>query len=116
MFKKEMCMIFHSIMVLDIKHSYQTYQTFTSIYQSLESLEIKCVSLNNEPCMARPTLTDLNSVELNYYSFVVSLEKIDAIEFNESTFKGNVYKFSINYGAIDKSYTLNIYILKIFIG
>ena len=27
-----------------------------------ESLATKCVSLNNEPCMARPTLIDLNPV------------------------------------------------------
>ena len=29
------------------------------------SLATKCVSLNNEPCMIRPTLTDLNPVEIN---------------------------------------------------
>ena len=26
----------------------------------------KCVFLNNDPCMTRPTLTDLNRAELNY--------------------------------------------------
>ena len=31
------------------------------------SLETNCVSLSNEPCVARPTLTDLNPLELNYY-------------------------------------------------
>ena len=35
----------------------------------------KCVSLNNEPCMARFTLFDLNPVELNYYPFMISLNK-----------------------------------------
>ena len=39
------------------------------------SLATKFVSLNNETCMARPTLIDLNPVELNYYSFIISLDK-----------------------------------------
>ena len=30
-------------------------------------------SLNNETCMTRATLIDLNPVELNYYSFMISL-------------------------------------------
>ena len=33
------------------------------------------MSLNNEPCMVRPTLTDLNSVELGFYSFMINLDK-----------------------------------------
>ena len=39
------------------------------------SLATKCMSLNNEPCMIRPTLIDLNPVELNYYSFMISLDE-----------------------------------------
>ena len=35
----------------------------------------KCLSLNDEPCMVRPTLIDLNPVELKYYSFLISLDK-----------------------------------------
>ena len=31
--------------------------------------------LNYEVCMIRPTLIDMNSVELKYYPFVVSLNK-----------------------------------------
>ena len=27
----------------------------------------KCLSLNDEPCIVRPTLIDLNPVELKYY-------------------------------------------------
>ena len=42
-------------------------QVFISLFSFSESLAIKCVSLNNEPCMFRPILTDLNAVELNYY-------------------------------------------------
>ena len=33
------------------------------------------MSLNNEPCMARPTLIDLNSVELNYYPSMITVDK-----------------------------------------
>ena len=39
------------------------------------SLATKFVSLNNEPCMIRPTLIDLNPVELNYYPFMIVLDK-----------------------------------------
>ena len=31
--------------------------------------------LNNESCMIRPTIIDLNPVELNYYPFIISLDK-----------------------------------------
>ena len=31
--------------------------------------------LNNERCTVRLTLTDLNPIELNYYPFIVSLDK-----------------------------------------
>ena len=33
------------------------------------------MSLNNEPCMTRPTLIDLNSVKFIYYPFMISLGK-----------------------------------------
>ena len=39
------------------------------------SLATKCVSLNKEPCMIRPTLIDLNPIELIYYPFMISLDK-----------------------------------------
>ena len=34
-----------------------------------------CMSLNNEPCMIRPTVIDLNPFELNYYQFMIILDK-----------------------------------------
>ena len=40
-----------------------------------ESLATKCVSLNHEACMVRPTLIDLNPIELKYYPFMISLDK-----------------------------------------
>ena len=36
------------------------------------SVATKCVSLKNEPCA---TLNDLNPIELNYYPFLISLDK-----------------------------------------
>ena len=35
----------------------------------------KVPSLNHEPCMSRPTLIDLNPVELKCYPFMISLDK-----------------------------------------
>ena len=31
----------------------------------------KCISLNNDTCLARPTLIDLNSNELHYYPLLL---------------------------------------------
>ena len=39
------------------------------------SLATKCLYLNNEPCMVRPTLIDLNLVEFKCYPFIVSPDK-----------------------------------------
>ena len=38
-------------------------------------LRPKTAPLNNEPCMVRPTLIDLNPLELKNYSFMISLGK-----------------------------------------
>ena len=48
----------------------------TKIYLSFsESLATKCMFLNDEPCMIRPSLIDMNPVELKYYPFMISLNK-----------------------------------------
>ena len=39
------------------------------------SLATKYLFLNDELCMVRPTLVDLNSVELKHYPFIISLNK-----------------------------------------
>ena len=39
------------------------------------SARTKCLSLNDELCMAGPTFIDLNSVVLKYYPFMISLDK-----------------------------------------
>ena len=39
------------------------------------SLTTKCLFLNDEPCMLRPTIFNLNPVKLKYYQLMVSLDK-----------------------------------------
>ena len=50
-------------------------QVFIVLLSFRRSLATKCVSFNNEPCMIRPTLVDLNRVDLKYYPFIISLDK-----------------------------------------
>ena len=38
-------------------------------------LATKCLFLHDEPCIVRPTLIDINAVELKYYLFMISLYK-----------------------------------------
>ena len=38
-------------------------------------VKAKCLFLNDEPCMIRPTLIDLNPVKLKYYPFMISSDK-----------------------------------------
>ena len=40
-----------------------------------EYLATKCLSLNDESCMVRLTHIDLNTAELKYYPFMISLDK-----------------------------------------
>ena len=41
------------------------------------SLVIKCVPLNNQPCMIRLTLIDLNPDEFLHYPFIVNMTRCD---------------------------------------
>ena len=43
------------------------------------SLAKKCVCLSNEPCMDRPAVIDLNHIDLNYYPFMISLDRCDKV-------------------------------------
>ena len=40
-----------------------------------EYLAIKCLFLNEQQYIVRPTIFDMNPVELKYYSFMISLNK-----------------------------------------
>ena len=46
-----------------------------SFSESLARDRTKCLFLNDEPCMVRPVLIDMNPVELNYYPFMINLYK-----------------------------------------
>ena len=49
-------------------------RVFIALLSFSVSLATKCVSLNNERCMVRPTLINLNPIEFNYYPFMTSLD------------------------------------------
>ena len=50
-----------------------TEQGFIAFLSFGGSLATKCMSFGNVACMIRHTLFDLNSAELNYYLFMISL-------------------------------------------
>ena len=50
-------------------------QVFIALLSFSSSLATKCISLNDELCMIRPTIIDLNPVKLKYYPFMISLDK-----------------------------------------
>ena len=50
-------------------------QVLTALLSFTGSLATKRTLLNNETCIDRLTLIDLNPVEVNYYSFMISLDK-----------------------------------------
>ena len=50
-------------------------QLFIVLSSFSESLATKCLFLNDEPCMVRPTFIDMNPVALKYYPFMISLNK-----------------------------------------
>ena len=46
-----------------------------SFSESLARDRMKCLFLNDKPCMVRPSFTDMNPVELKYYPFMISFNK-----------------------------------------
>ena len=53
----------------------QVFIVLLSFSSSLAHDQTKCLSLDDEPCMIRTTLIDLNPAELKYYPFMISLDK-----------------------------------------
>ena len=47
----------------------------SSAHKAKVSVRIKCLLLNDQPCKVRPTIIDMNPVELKYYPFMTSLNK-----------------------------------------
>ena len=52
-----------------------TKQVFIALPSFSGSWATKSVYLSNESCMTRPTLIDLNPIELNDYPFMINLDK-----------------------------------------
>ena len=50
-------------------------QVFIVLLSFSTSLATKYVSLNNELHMTKPPVIDLNSIEINYYPLMISLDK-----------------------------------------
>ena len=50
-------------------------QVLIAILNFCGYLATKCMSLNNNLCMVKPMLINLNPIELSYYPFVISLDK-----------------------------------------
>ena len=46
-----------------------------SFSESLARDRMKCLFLNDKPCMVRPSFTDMNPVELKYYPFMITFNK-----------------------------------------
>ena len=51
------------------------FSLFIVLLSVSELLGKKCLFINNEPCMVRPTLIHMNPVELKYYPFMIALNK-----------------------------------------
>ena len=50
-------------------------QVLVTLLGFSRSLAIKCMSLNDESCMARFSLNDLNPIVPNYYTSMIGLDK-----------------------------------------
>ena len=51
----------------------QLFTVLLSFSSSVARDRTKCISLNDEPCIIRPTLIGLNVVELKHYQFMIIL-------------------------------------------
>ena len=54
---------------------FSLFVVLLSFSESLARDRTKCLFLNDEPCMAIPTLIDMNPFGLKYYPFMISLNK-----------------------------------------
>ena len=51
------------------------FSLFIVLLSFISSLATKCLFLNDELCIIRPTVVDLNPVELKYYPFIINVNK-----------------------------------------
>ena len=57
------------------------------------SKNVKCTTLPNQPCIAKPILIDLNPDELRYYPFLISLSEYDGCN-NLDNLSGMIFNLS----------------------
>ena len=64
-------------MVSIIKQMFIVLLSFSSSFTHIANISdrTKCLSLNEESCIVRPTLIDLNPFEHKNYPFMISLDK-----------------------------------------
>ena len=61
-------------------HLKQVFIVWLRFSESVKRDQAKCLVLNDEPCMVRLTLTDLNPVELKYYhSWLVYINVLNVV-------------------------------------
>ena len=65
-------------------------QVFVVLLSFSEYLSTKCLFLNDEPCMVRPALIDMNPIELKNYPFMISL--INVLEVTMSYLQKYVFQ------------------------
>ena len=58
-----------------IKQVFIVLFSFTSSLASVDNVRTKFLSLNDNLCLVRSTLIDLNPAELKYYPFMINLDK-----------------------------------------
>ena len=85
-----------------------------------ESLATTCMSLRNKLCVARPTLIDSNLIGLNYYPFIVILDKCNAISdiarkicFPSKTKNVNVKEFNTMTRTVKAKMLVNVNVIPI---
>ena len=81
-------------------------QVFLVLLSFCSSLATKCVSLNEEPCIARHNLIVLNPVELKYNALMISLDECT----------GNCNVFSQNICVSKETKDINIKAFNIIIN
>ena len=69
----------------------QMFILLLSFNGSLVCNRTKCLFLNDELCMVRPTPIDMNPVQLRYYPFMISLNKCSG-NFNVFSLKVDISK------------------------
>ena len=74
-----------------------------SFNESLAHNRTKCLVLNDEPCMVRPTIIDAHPVDLKYYPFMISLNKC-TLSFNALSPK--ICFLKETKGANDKAFNI----------